>query len=44
MHLLGKAVLAQTPSNSLRLEEPQLEPGEPLPHMLGFYRMRFRVK
>jgi cytochrome P450 len=45
VHLLGKAVLAQTLSrNSLRLEEPRLEPGEPLPHMLDFYRMRFRVE
>jgi len=44
VHLLGKAVLAQVLTrHSPRLQEPRLEPGEPLPHMLDFYRMRFAV-
>jgi cytochrome P450 len=44
VHLLGKAVLAQVLTrHSPRLEEPRLDPGEPLPHMLDFYRMRFAV-
>jgi hypothetical protein len=44
VHLLGKAVLAQVLNRwALRLEEPRLEPGESLPYMLDFYRMRFGV-
>jgi cytochrome P450 len=44
VHLLGKAVLAQMLArHRLRLESPKLDPGEPLPHMLDFFRMRFRV-
>ena len=44
VHLLGKAVLARVlDRHRLTLEEPKLEPGEPLPHMLDFFRMRFRV-
>jgi cytochrome P450 len=42
---LGKAVLAHTLDRyRLTLEEPALEPGEPLPHMLNFYEMRFRAE
>ena len=44
VHLLSKAVLARVlDRHRLTLEEPKLEPGEPLPHMLDFFRMRFRV-
>jgi cytochrome P450 len=43
--LLGKAVLARMlAAYELELEEPALDPGEPLPHMLDFFRMRFAVK
>ncbi len=45
VHLLGKAVLAQVLHRySLKLQEPKLEPGEQLPYMLDFYRMRFGVE
>jgi cytochrome P450 len=44
VHLLGKAVLAQVLDRwSPRLEEPRLDPDEPLPYMLDFYRMRFTL-
>ncbi|HKP88512.1 MAG TPA: cytochrome P450 [Thermoleophilaceae bacterium] len=39
---LGKAVLARMLERfRLRLAEPELETGEPLPHMLDFFRIRF---
>src|SRR4051794_32348728 len=42
--LLGKAVLARMLERyELRLEEPRLEPGEPLPHMLDFFSIRFEA-
>jgi cytochrome P450 len=42
--LLGKAVLARVlDTYDLTLEHPQLRAGEPLPHMLDFYAMRFRA-
>jgi hypothetical protein len=28
----------------LTLEEPKLDPGEPLPHMLDFFGVRFAVR
>jgi cytochrome P450 len=40
--LLGKAVLARMLERfQLKLEAPRLEPGEPLPHMLDFFSIRF---
>jgi cytochrome P450 len=43
--LLGKAVLARMLERfDLELEEPELEPGEPLPHMLDFFSIRFAVR
>jgi cytochrome P450 len=40
--LLGKAVLARMLERfELKLEEPMLEPGGPLPHMLDFFAVRF---
>jgi cytochrome P450 len=43
--LLGKAVLARMLDEyKLRLEEPELEPGPELPHMLNFFEMRFGVE
>jgi cytochrome P450 len=43
--LLGKAVLARMLDEyKLRLEEPELEPGPELPHMLDFFAMRFGVE
>jgi cytochrome P450 len=42
--LLGTAVLARMLERfELELETPQLEPGEPLPHMLDFFSVRFRA-
>jgi cytochrome P450 len=42
--LLGKAVLARMLERyELQLEEPRLEPGEPLPHMLDFFSIRFEA-
>jgi hypothetical protein len=44
VHLLGKAVLAEVlERHSPRLVEPELEPGEALPYMLDFYRIRFEA-
>jgi cytochrome P450 len=43
--LIGKAVIAQLLSRcELYLREPELEPGEPLPHMLDFFDIRFDVR
>jgi cytochrome P450 len=43
--LLGKAVLARVLDEyTLTLEEPKLEPGEPLPYMLDFFCARFGVE
>jgi cytochrome P450 len=43
--LLGKAVLARMLERyELQLEEPRLEPGEPLPHMLDFFSIRFAAR
>jgi cytochrome P450 len=43
--LLGKAVLARMLARfELELEEPRLEPGEPLPHMLDFFAIRFSAR
>jgi cytochrome P450 len=42
--LLGNAVLARMLERfELELEEPKLEPGEPLPHMLDFFSVSFSV-
>jgi cytochrome P450 len=42
--LLGKAVLARILERfDLTLLEPELDPGEPLPHSLNFYEIRFRA-
>ena len=42
--LLGKAVLGRGLERwRLALEHPRLEPGQPLPHMLDFFSVRFRV-
>jgi cytochrome P450 len=39
--LLGTAVLAETlAAPGLRLEQPRIEPGRPLPHMLDVFRVR----
>jgi cytochrome P450 len=43
--LLGKAVLARMLERfELKLEHPELEPGEPLPHMLDFFSVRFEAR
>src|SRR3954462_10258620 len=43
--LLGKAVLARVVEPcELKLEEPKLDPGEPLPHMLDFFAVRFEAR
>jgi cytochrome P450 len=43
--LLGKAVLGRILERfQLELVEPKLEPGEPLPHMLDFFALRFAVR
>lgn len=43
--LLGKAVLARMLSeHELSLREPELDPGQPLPHMLDFFAIRFAVR
>jgi hypothetical protein len=43
--LLGKAVLARMLERfRLTLAEPRLDPGEPLPHMLDFFDVRFEAK
>jgi cytochrome P450 len=43
--LLGKAVLARMLERfRLTLEEPRLDPGEPLPHMLDFFAARFEAR
>jgi cytochrome P450 len=43
--LLGKAVIARIMSEyTLVLEHPTLVPGEPLPHMLDFFAVRFAVE
>ncbi|HEX8741798.1 MAG TPA: cytochrome P450 [Thermoleophilaceae bacterium] len=45
VYLLGKAALAQLLDRwDLTLEEPRLEPGEPLPHMLDFYSVLFEAR
>ena len=42
---LGKAELARMLDRfELKLEEPALEPGEPLPHMLDFFSIRFSAR
>jgi cytochrome P450 len=42
--LLGKTVLARMLERfQLTLEDPKLYPGEPLPHMLDFFSVRFAV-
>ncbi|MFL5782289.1 MAG: cytochrome P450 [Thermoleophilaceae bacterium] len=42
--LLGKAVLARMLDRfQLKLEQPELEPGEPLPHMLDFFSVQFEA-
>jgi cytochrome P450 len=43
--LLGKAVLAQVVAGwTLGLREPEIDPSEPLPHMLDFFSTRFAVE
>jgi cytochrome P450 len=43
--LLGKAVLARMLDRfQLKLEQPELEPGEPLPHMLDFFSVQFEAE
>jgi cytochrome P450 len=43
--LLGKAVLARMLDRfQLELEDPKLEPGEPLPHMLDFFSVKFEAR
>jgi cytochrome P450 len=43
--LLGTAVLARMLERfELELETPKLEPGEPLPHMLDFFSIRFAAR
>jgi cytochrome P450 len=43
--LLGKTVIARVLGEySLKLEEPRLDPGEHLPHMLDFFGLRFSVE
>lgn len=43
--LLGKAVLARMlDTYAPTLEQPSLEPGEDLPHMLDFFEMRFEAR
>ncbi len=43
--LLGKAVLARIlERHTLTLVDPALAPGQPLPHMLDFFRIRFGVE
>jgi cytochrome P450 len=45
VQLLGKAVLAQILAGyKLTLREPDLRPGEPLPHMLDFFDIRFSAE
>ena len=45
VYLLGKAALAHLLSDwDLTLEEPELEAGEPLPHMLDFFSIRFDAR
>jgi cytochrome P450 len=42
---LGKAVLAHVLTGyALTLQDPQLEPGRPLPRMLDYFRTRFGVE
>jgi len=43
--LLGKAVLAHVLDGyALKLEQPRLDPGAPLPHMLDFFAIRFAAE
>jgi cytochrome P450 len=43
--LLGKAVLARLLDEyELKLEQPELKAGKPLPHMLNFFETRFGVE
>jgi cytochrome P450 len=43
--LLGKAVLANIlNAHELSLREPEIEPGEPLPHMLDFFEICFTIR
>jgi cytochrome P450 len=43
--LLGKAVLARLlDAYELKLEEPELKAGKPLPHMLNFFETRFAAE
>ncbi len=43
--LIGKAVLADLMrQRRFRLLEPKLDPDQPLPHMLDFFRLRFAVE
>ena len=43
--LIGKAVLANMlTEHELSLREPEIEPGEPLPHMLDFFEIRFTIR
>lgn len=43
--LLGKAVIAGIlDAHSLKLEQPTIDAGKPLPHMLDFFEERFSVK
>ena len=45
VYLLGKATLAHLlDRRDITLEEPRLDPAEPLPHMLDFYAVRFGAK
>jgi cytochrome P450 len=45
VQLLGKAALAQLLDRwDLTLEEPRLEAGEPLPHMLDFFSIRLEAR
>jgi cytochrome P450 len=43
--LLGKAVIARMLEEyELKLREPELDPGQPLPHMLDFFDIRFDAR
>ena len=45
VQLLGKAAIARTLEGwDLTLEEPRLEAGKPLPHMLDFFSIRFTAR
>ena len=43
--LIGKAVIANVlNAHELSLRDPEIEPGEPMPHMLDFFRICFTIR